>query len=474
MLQQTPVPEAFPSIASLKSLKRTKLREGDRPTQDQKSLQIKVIWQNEVIRVEHFTQPQIVTLGSNKHADIQVAIEQLDTEIFNLLTPTPAGLQLHWAPWMHAVLIQDDGTLTTSYEMGHGATELGLHDRILLQAGPVYLQIQYVRPARLLKSFWKSSVDTYFSKVLTFSIVFHAFLIAALMLTPLNPFGMEEDFHKTPNRFALLGETEAEIIDIEIDWTHILPQPSPAGGQRNEEEGKFGKAQAKQEAAASSQSGAPVVNPDTQENDRKIVSASGIFGVLQGMKQVESSSVFGPGGVGQGINDALGGIGGLNHGDTTGAGGLGTRGTKPGGGGQSLGIGGFGNGPGIGPGGDESISISVGGKKKIQVTAQRMELKGCLKPETVRRVLGRYTSQARYCYEKELPGNPNLAGKVTTSFVIGPTGSVIQASIQESTLQSRAVESCLIRSLQRMKFPACQGGGNAYVTYPWIFKSGGD
>ena len=120
------------------------------------------------------------------------------------------------------------------------------------------------------------------------------------------------------------------------------------------------------------------------------------------------------------------------------------------------------------------MTSSLPGKKRIQVKPQRIELKGCLKPATVRRVLSRYQSQARYCYEKELTRNPNLAGKVTAEFVIGPTGSVMQSNIQSTTLHNSNVETCLLRSVNRMTFPACQGGGNAYVTYPWIFKSTGN
>lgn len=102
---------------------------------------------------------------------------------------------------------------------------------------------------------------------------------------------------------------------------------------------------------------------------------------------------------------------------------------------------------------------------------QRVELSGCLTTGAVRRVLSRHTSQARYCYEKQLPRNPNLAGKVTTAFTIGPAGSVLESHIANSTLQNKRVEACLLRSITMMKFPPSKGGGNAYVTYPWIFNT---
>jgi hypothetical protein len=112
-------------------------------------------------------------------------------------------------------------------------------------------------------------------------------------------------------------------------------------------------------------------------------------------------------------------------GDAGGAGGLGTRGTGAGGGGNSLGIGGFGSGTGRGTGGLGDVDLGGRGKGKYKVSVGRTITKGCLTGAVVRRVLGRVQSQAKYCYEKELPRNPNLSGKITTAWVIGPTGGVL-------------------------------------------------
>lgn len=470
-------PEAsstFPSPAHLRKLHQAKLKQSDRPGPEHKNLQIKMFWQGELIRIEHFGGSKSVTLGSQKSCDIPVAIEELTAEAFELVKPSADGFEVHWADWMHVALMNENSRITVATQEKKRALKLNLNDRVLIQAGPVYLLIQYVRPARPFKHIWKSSFDSYFSKILSFSIVFHAFIIAALMLTPLDPFGLNDEFNSQTNRFAQITLVQHEEVDVEFVWNQTQAKPSASGAAHEKETGELGKPQAKQRQAAASKPGAPTIDPNTRERDRQIASSSGIFSALEGMKEITTSSVFGPGGLGTGINSALGGLEGINHGETAGAGGMGTRGAGPGGSGQSIGIGGLGNGSGIGPGGDDLITSSLPGKKRIQVKPQRIELKGCLKPQTVRRMLSRYQSQARYCYEKELPRNPNLAGKVTTSFVIGPTGSVIQSKIESSTLQSSNVETCLLRSLQRMKFPACQGGGNAYVTYPWIFKSSGN
>ena len=93
------------------------------------------------------------------------------------------------------------------------------------------------------------------------------------------------------------------------------------------------------------------------EQDRKIADRAGLLGVLKGAGG-EVSNVFGPGGLGTGINNTLGGLRGTSMGDAGGAGGLGTRGIGAGGGGSSSGIGGLGTyGHGRGTGGYGNINL---------------------------------------------------------------------------------------------------------------------
>jgi TonB family protein len=139
-----------------------------------------------------------------------------------------------------------------------------------------------------------------------------------------------------------------------------------------------------------------------------------------------------------------------------------------------LGIGGLGKGTGKGTGGLGNVDLGGRGKGDYKVTSGRTVTKGCLTDEEVRRVLSRAHSQARYCYEKELQRNPNLNGKITTQFIIGPTGSIQTLTISQSTMGNENVEQCLMRVIKRLRFPRCKGGGVADVTYPWIFKPGGD
>ena len=76
----------------------------------------------------------------------------------------------------------------------------------------------------------------------------------------------------------------------------------------------------------------------------------------------------------------------------------------------------------------------------------------------------------RHCYEKILQKKPNAAGKVTMRFVIGANGSVLTTSVQQDTIRSSELNSCIIARIRTWKFPKPPDGQKATITYPWVFK----
>lgn len=468
---------------------RDKLPDGDRPTAETKTLEIVLLWREAVMSVGHYAKPQTITIGDHLKNDFRVAIEGLPVDRFHLVDAADGDFVVSWTDGMACEVRNEAGEildkaalakrqLMKSEKISDASEDytvhrykVGIHDRVAVQAGEVTFVVQYVSPARFTKTGLLKTIDFYFTKVLSLSFLAHLFLFLALMLTPLDPDGMSEDLFKNPNRFAKLLLKEPEKPPENKKKFEL--SGSKGGGRHKDEEGKFGKPKEEQKDALASKPGAPKVDPNKREKDRKIAMESGIFKALQGGPGGAVSSVFGPGGLGTGINNALGGLRGTAMGDAGGAGGLGTRGTGPGGGGNSLGIGGLGDGTGRGTGGLGEVDLGGRGKGKYAIIPGRTVTKGCLSQEVVGRVIQRHHSQVRYCYEKELQRNPNLAGKVTTSFVIGPSGDVMTARIADSTMGDAQVESCITRVIQRMKFPPCAGGGTADVTYPWIFKAGG-
>ena len=113
-------------------------------------------------------------------------------------------------------------------------------------------------------------------------------------------------------------------------------------------------------------------------------------------------------------------------------------------------------------------------KNVVAVAGQGGDLavSGSLDRDVIYAVIRRNMNQYRYCYQRSLTKNPDLAGKVTISFVIAQDGTVATAQVESSTLDSEEVESCIAQRWKRMQFPAPTGGGIVKVTYPLVFAPG--
>lgn len=156
----------------------------------------------------------------------------------------------------------------------------------------------------------------------------------------------------------------------------------------------------------------------------------------------------GSGGGGNGAGVAFGsglldtGFGaGTGGGYGAGGGGPGGRGNGGNGRGGTGGGTGTGNGPGSGPG-ESKVAAGAGGTTK-----------GGLSQEQIRRVVLAHVGAMRACYETEAQRNPGLKGGVTLGWSIDAAGNVSNASVVRSTLGSPRVEGCLLRQVQRWKFP---------------------
>ena len=79
-------------------------------------------------------------------------------------------------------------------------------------------------------------------------------------------------------------------------------------------------------------------------------------------------------------------------------------------------------------------------------------------------------AQIRYCYQRQLPKSPQLAGKITVKFVISGDGGVARTSIHKTTMKSAKVEDCIRDRFMTFKFPKPEGG-IVVVKYPFVFQS---
>jgi hypothetical protein len=102
--------------------------------------------------------------------------------------------------------------------------------------------------------------------------------------------------------------------------------------------------------------------------------------------------------------------------------------------------------------------------------APATEVRGALSKETIRRVLQRHVNEVRYCYEEGLRARPDLQGRVAIRFVVRPDGAVQLATKASSDLGDAEVEQCIAGVVRRLQFPAPEGGGMVFVTYPFMLQ----
>ncbi|MBI2375952.1 MAG: AgmX/PglI C-terminal domain-containing protein [Deltaproteobacteria bacterium] len=453
----------------------TPLEESNRPTAEQHALEISVIWGTAVLDTVQVKAPRDVTVsgfGKNTKGDLRVdtSLPVADFTIAHnrgqeaeIVVPSDAKVGVR----------TKDGSVSRSVSLSGTdapfpakAYRLAFGERLAFKVGTLTFVAQYVRgDAQLGKG---GSVDWFFPRIFTIVALLHVFFVFAAFITPRISESLADDLFKNRSAFGsfILKQKEKEKrkpLDL---------SGKKGGAKAKDEEGKFGKKDKPKEDKLASKAGAPKVDPNKREKDRKIAMNAGLLGILKSGEKSAVSNVFGPGGLGTGINSSLGGIRGSEMGDAGGAGGLGSRGSGAGGGGNALGIGGLGtHGHGTGTGGYGNIDLGGRGKGTTRIVPGKTIIQGSLSKEEIGRVIRRNLARFKYCYEKELNATPTLAGKVGVYFTIAPTGSVAEASVRETSINNNNVEECVLRVMRSLKFPQPKGGGIVVVTYPFVFAS---
>lgn len=132
---------------------------------------------------------------------------------------------------------------------------------------------------------------------------------------------------------------------------------------------------------------------------------------------------------------------------------------------------------GKGGGGIGALGAGTIGKGSVAGTVTRASTRsigaqGTIDKEAVAKVINSHLHEVSSCYERALLKTPGLAGKIVLEWQITTTGSVGFAKTKSSTMQSAAVESCILASLKTWRFPAAKGAG-VVITYPFMFNSVG-
>ncbi len=438
------------------------LPQEQKPTAKERALDIGMIWGDTIIEAAQF-QSGSVTVGSAEGNSFKVYIEGVDKHVLATISGDKATIN---APAGGSIVVRRGGK---DEKAGSSAT-IGIEDRARIRLGAVEFVARFMKPDEKTKSGFFEGMDLYFTKILSIAVMIHIVILAALMITPISNELLAEDLFKNNARISQILLHPPEPPKPQLDLSGI-----EEGAKAKDDEGKFGKKEEEKKEADPSKKGAPVVDADKREEDRKKVLASGLLAGL-GSDSDAASNIFGPGGLGTGINNALGGLqGGAGMGDAHGVGGLGSRGTGPGGGGTGLGLGGLGTkGGGRGRGGMGNIDLGGRGKATTRIIPGRTTVVGGLSKEVIGEVIRRHWNEIKYCYERELQKDPNLQGKVEVTFTIDGTGGVSEAAASQDTVGTNgAVGNCMVQRVRRWKFPEPKGGGQVLVNYPWVFRAAG-
>ncbi len=443
------------------------------PAQDSKQLEVAMLWGDTIINVRHFADDDQVTIGAAPRNHFNIYSTPIG-DSFALANCSPKECVVCFPATAGVVLRRGDSEKTREQLSSEGALKasdgavqaqlltMQLHDRVQVTIDNVAFIIRWVRPHKLMPT-GVSGFDLYFTKVMTTSAMAGIVFVAAMFMTDINAESLSEDLFKNPQRFAKLvikpPEKEKKKIELKVKEKQVKVEKEPEKyGARRDENAKPG----------------PTINANKREADRKKVMSAGLLGLLGGGDGA-TSNVFGQGGMGTGLNNALGSLKDSGVADTGGIGGLGSRGTGPGGGGTGLGLAGLGTKGGGrgGRGGYGAINLGGRGKSHTRVVPGKTTLSGSCERTVISKVINRHANEIRYCYEMELNKDPNLSGKVAVMFTIDPTGSVSDANIGQTTMNNNNVEQCILTRIRRWRFPEPKGGGVCIINYPWVFKAAG-
>ncbi|MGI5863102.1 MAG: TonB family protein [Myxococcales bacterium] len=437
-------------------------------------LQIRYYWGDTLLEVTQHARPESVYVGTTRRCELRVPADRLGADEWQLLSISDTGrFRLRLAEGMRGEIdragarqpLEPDGVdlLETDFAWVELA---GLRAEISFEP---------VQPA--LVSRFAETLDLRFVNM-TLLIGFLVGLFAVAASTHSVADLVADDLSETKLEVmrVMLREAEAPKKNPLLQKLAEQQQPGEAGEKHRGKEGKMGKP----DAAPNKENRS--VPKAIDINAKELVKRSGLLNVLDSNAGGGGglATIFGGGGLGGDVKGAIGNLLGPKTGDAHGFGGLGVKGTGTGGGGMgnTVGIGGIGT---LGRG---------GGLANYGVGAAKLDPKKSSEPyvsdggdprvtgydkELIRKVIRRNIAQIRYCYEKELQHQPDLAGRIVVLFVIDANGNVPSARITEgTTLRHQALGNCICTRVQSWTFPAPKGGGQAMVTYPFIFKQSGE
>ena len=346
----------------------------------------------------------------------------------------------------------------------------------VLQYGSLSVFFQFAHPAPVPKARFRPDLAMVLAFVFALITVGGGLMLLYLLFP-------QEELAKP------LELTSPEELQQQYHFTPPPPEPQSGG---SESEGAKGAKSKQPQKAAGDRKRMP--GPKTPTHDDKPERPGGsehLSAITEVMKSDVGKEVLQTLGTISSVSEALGGLqsSGLVLGGRSGGMGLRASGDGGGSGGTAVfgsgtldtgfgsgagatgnGRGRFGKGGGSGNGTGTGDGNGHGGERRLQAAAAPAPGQG-LGAEQIGRVVRARNGAFRACYESAAARDPKLQGGVTVSFTVSPDGSVT-ARIANSSLDNPRVESCVLRTFNRLRFPAADKPTNA--NWPLIFRPGKD
>lgn len=334
------------------------------------------------------------------------------------------------------------------------------------------------------KGGWVKSIDWYFATVVMVSAVLQAGSVMYLEMKDWPE--PKRGAAGIPDRFVelIVPEQKVEEAKPEEDQAAVDADAEAAEKKASEDEAKKEAKRAAEEEAKAAKTG-PAEPPDPEAVARAAAAKKAALAAkVQNNSLLKFIGTVGDSGSGGTVADALSGGASRTKIDEAFSGATGvavaesgqdrsSRGAAAGDtGGEAVSIGDLRSartGEKVGTGASKGAEIRVKAKVDTAGPTSAIGTGKLAKDDIAKVVKGRITA-VQACYERELKKNPDLAGKVTVQFTIGPVGRVTDAVVKANTTKSDAVGTCITQRIASWKFPKPEGG-EVTVAYPFVFTA---
>jgi hypothetical protein len=446
-------------------------------------LEVAFLWTDYVLDVQAHHKPRSITIGGAEGNDYVLEDAVLAVPSFPMVSHSEeAGYQLNFMPQMTGLIQRNGEQFSLAEAASQGGARAsnvapGAQSVVLrpgmsarLEFGPNTFLIRFTTPPVLAGALYGVEKAPLFYQGV--SLALHlAFML--LVFTLPEGFGRLElhDF-RADDRFVDLLTPPEQEEEEEMDWLDDAPEETAAHAG---DEGEAGDEEAEEVDLQMAIEGD--VDPEDVELQRQVDEQIALdAGALAVFSEIGSAFTDFDQTIGSDAMMALGNLEGAAQGEARGVGGLGLASAGRGGGGTSdrgLGRALIGGGGGLGGGGTGGTGVDIGDRevREPQLSLAPPEVEGYLDREIIQRIVRQHRREMIHCYETELQRNPQLAGRVVMTWVIAGNGSVVSASVSETTLNNSTVESCMAQRIRRWVFPEPTGGGIVRVNYPFNFSS---